>query len=323
MTLLRCWATKMRLSTFLLALLAGLALAGPASAAPKYVVGIGDQNATMFANPHFQKLGIKRVRYIVPWDGLKHRGQAAEIDTYMRFAKGAGMDVMIAFAARRGCYKDGIYSKSRKCAAPSYGAFRAQVRKFHRLYPEVRTYSPWNEANHKSQPTKRRPMLALRYYRVVRRVCMKCTVVALDVLDQGDMVRYLEAFARKAGSRARIWGIHNYSDVNGFTNGATQKILATVPGQVWMTETGGIVKFAPRYAYDERRAAKSIRKMFQIADKYSVRQPGMRSRITRLYPYQWTGVRRRERFDAGLTDHRGRPRKALAVFARYVRQRAR
>ncbi|HEX8102931.1 MAG TPA: hypothetical protein VF533_09975 [Solirubrobacteraceae bacterium] len=311
------------LTTILLSVVAALLLVSPAAAKPRYVVGIGDQSAAMFANPHFLKLGIKRVRYIVPWDGLKHAGQRAEIDTYMSFARGAGMDVMLAFSARRGCYKDGRYSKRKACRAPSYAAFRTQVRAFHRRFPEVRTYSPWNEANHKSQPTKQRPLLALRYYRVVRRVCMKCTVVALDLLDQGDMVRYLEAFAQKAGSRARIWGIHNYSDVNGFRNGATQKILAAAPGEVWMTETGGIVKFKPRYGYDERRAARSIRTMFALADKYSKRQPGTRSRITRVYPYQWTGVRRGERFDAGLTDPRGRPRKALQVFRRYVRQRGR
>ena len=313
----------MRLSVLLAGLLSALVLACPAAAAPRYVVGIGDQSAAMFLNPHFTELGLKRVRYIVPWDGLKHPGQAAEIDAYMRLARGAGMDVMIAFSARRGCYKDGQYSKRAVCRAPSYAAFRAQVRKFHRVYKEVRTYSPWNEANHKSQPTRRDPMLALRYYRVVRRVCMRCTVVALDVLDQGDMVDYLTAFARRAGSRARIWGIHNYSDVNGFTNGATRRILEAARGQVWMTETGGIVKFMPRYAYDEKRAARSIRTMFQLADRYSRRLPGLRARITRVYPYQWTGVRRKDRFDAGLTDRRGRPRKALTVFRRFVRHRAR
>jgi hypothetical protein len=42
----------------------------------------------------------------------------------------------------------------------------------------------------------------------------------------------------------------------------------------------------------------------------------MRSRITRLYNYQWTGVPRRSRFDAGLVNPDGSPRKAYKQFKR-------
>ena len=49
----------------------------------------------------------------------------------------------------------------------------------------------------------------------------------------------------------------------------------------------------------------------------------MRSRITRLYNYQWTGVRRGSRFDAGLVNSNGSARKAYRQFkksaARYDR----
>ena len=63
--------------------------------------------------------------------------------------------------------------------------------------------------------------------------------------------------------------------------------------------------------------------MFKLADKYDTRRSGMRSKITRLYNYQWTGVARSARFDAGLVNPDGSPRKAYQQFkksaARYDR----
>jgi hypothetical protein len=63
--------------------------------------------------------------------------------------------------------------------------------------------------------------------------------------------------------------------------------------------------------------------MFKLADRYDRRRSGLSSRITRLYNYQWTGVSRRERFDAGLVNPNGKGRKAYRQFkklaARYDR----
>ena len=50
--------------------------------------------------------------------------------------------------------------------------------------------------------------------------------------------------------------------------------------------------------------------MFQLADRYDSRLSGMRSRITRLYNYQWTGVPKNSGFDAGLVNPNGSARKA-------------
>ena len=84
-----------------------------------------------------------------------------------------------------------------------------------------------------------------------------------------------------------------------------------MPGEVWLTETGGILKFLPALQALARRARPTRTKyMFKLADKYDSRRSGMRSRITRLYNYQWTGVPRSARFDAGLVNPNGSPRKA-------------
>ncbi len=89
-----------------------------------------------------------------------------------------------------------------------------------------------------------------------------------------------------------------------------------MPGQVWLTETGGILKFLPAFKRSERRQADRTKYMFRLVDKYDSRRAGMRSRITRLYNYQWTGVRRSARFDAGLVGPSGAPRKAFVEFKR-------
>ena len=92
-------------------------------------------------------------------------------------------------------------------------------------------------------------------------------------------------------------------------------MLSMVPGQVWLTETGGIVKFG-RLKLQPSRAAKRTKWMFKLANRYDSRQRGLRSKITQLYVYRWFGEARGARFDAGLVSANGSPRKAYNVFAK-------
>ena len=74
----------------------------------------------MFDNASWQSLKLKRVRYLVPWDYAKHRGQRDEVDHYMTPRAPARQDVLVTFTARRGCYlPSGRYSKAKACRAPS------------------------------------------------------------------------------------------------------------------------------------------------------------------------------------------------------------
>jgi hypothetical protein len=276
----------------------------------------------MFSNPAFQRLGLKRVRYLVPWDWRRVPGERAEVQGFLAAAQGAGKEVFVTFTASRGCWVNNRYSRAARCRAPSAGRYRASFRAFRRAFPFVKAFAPWNEANHASQPTARSPRLAARYYNVVRGACRGCTIVAADVLDQRGVEGYLRSFQRYAKGSPRRWGLHNYSDVNRVRATGTRAVLRTVRGEVWLTETGGVVKFGNSFPYSERRAAARTRFMFQLADRYSRRQAGLRSRISRIYPYSWTGVARGERFDAGLTDPDGSPRAAYGVFRKYARKRS-
>ena len=48
----------------------------------------------------------------------------------------------------------------------------------------------------------------------MKSVCKKCTVMAADVLDSSDVKTYLRKFQKATKSKGRIWGLHNYKDVN-------------------------------------------------------------------------------------------------------------
>ena len=303
-----------------MAVLLALLTAAPAEA--RYRLGIGEQKPEMFASPAWQTLGLRHVRYLVPWD-WQRTGAEAEIAAYMTAARAARQNVLVTFTARLGCYDGRRYSRARICRAPSARAYRAAVRAFDDDYPWVRTYSAWNEINHVSQPTFRSPRLAVRYYAVLRREARlrHFRVMAADVLDTSNMRHYLRAFLRRAPGRPRLWGLHNYQDVNRRTSADTRDMLRLVPGRVWLTETGGVVKFGEsrQFRYSEARAARRTRWMFRLAGRYDGRRRGLRSTIARLYVYCWYGEPPGAHFDAGLVNPDGTPRRAYSVVAEHAR----
>jgi hypothetical protein len=297
------------------ALMLSLVVAAPASA--KYRVGLGEQNPQMFDTASWQSLKLKRVRYLVPWDYNKHAAQRAEVFAYMNRARGARQDVLVTFTARRGCYSaSGRYSKTRACRAPSAKAYRKAFLAFDKAFPWVRTYSAWNEINHKSQPTFKSPRKAAGYYNVLRKYTgrKKFRAMAADMLDTGNMSRYLASFKRSAKGKPKLWGLHNYGDVNRKRTTYTKQMLRSVPGEVWLTETGGIVKLLPSFKRSTSRAASRTRGMFRLVNRYDTRRRGMRSKITRLFVYSFFGAHPTARFDAGLVNPDSSPRPAFNVF---------
>jgi hypothetical protein len=292
-----------------LALLVALGVGAPAKAA--YQVGIGDQNAKMFEESAFKRLNLKRVRYIVPWDWSKSDEQAQEIDDYMKAARAAKMDVLVTFTAKRGCFNGTSYSRSSACRAPSASAYKQSFLRFDKKYSWVRAYSAWNEINHVSQPTHNSPTLAARYWNVLNPLQRSkgFRAVAGDFLDNSDVGSYATRFLRAAKGSPRLWGLHNYKDVNRRQSKGVATLLRTLPGELWLTETGGIVKFGKDFPFSESRAAARTRYMFQSA-------------LKRVYVYRYFGGTSEERFDAGLTDEDGSPRQAYSVFRDFARRAA-
>ncbi|MDA0166019.1 hypothetical protein OM076_37490 [Solirubrobacter ginsenosidimutans] len=312
----------MRLLGVLIALVAASLAAD--TAVGSYRVGVSEQAAAMFDNPAWQSLGLTRVRYLVPWDWYRH-GQEAEVTGFMNAARARGQDVLVTFTAHRGCFDGRVYAPDPACRAPSARAYREAIRTFDDRFPWVRTYSAWNEVNHISQPTFTSPNLAVRYYRVLlhQSRTRRFRVMAADLLDTANLFPYLRAFMRRAPGRPRLWGLHNYQDVNLHTSADTRQMLATAPGELWLTETGGIVRFgdSAQFGYSESRAAQSTRWLFTLADRYDAPRRGRRSTLTRVYVYKWFGEPSDARFDAGLTDMYGTPRAGFFVFRRFARAR--
>ena len=98
-------------------ILLAVVAAAVAPAHATYRLGVGDQNAAMFSTPAWQNLGLKRVRYLVPWDWAR-TGQAAEVDAFMSAARAHRQDVLVTFNARHGCYDGRRYSRAAVLTIP-------------------------------------------------------------------------------------------------------------------------------------------------------------------------------------------------------------
>ncbi|MBA2505986.1 MAG: hypothetical protein H0V29_08590 [Thermoleophilaceae bacterium] len=270
----------------------------------KPIVGISDQNPFTFSDPTFGALGLGYARLITPWNSIRTR--PAELDRWLRTARAVGIEPLVSFN-----HSETDKCPARPCKAPSLGAYTKAFKAFRKKYPWVKVISPWNEANHQSQPLAKKPKLAARYYNVVRANCRGCKVVAADVLDSTNLAKWLKTFKRTA-KKPRLWGLHNYTDTNRFRATGTAAMVKLVKGEIWLTETGGVVSFTtadgrPALPYNEARAARSIKYMFTLARRYP-------KRIKRLYIYQWRKNNSFDRFDAGILGFDGKPRPSLAVL---------
>jgi hypothetical protein len=273
--------------SILLCLLALLCAPAPAHA---LTVGMGDQKPETFSDPRFEALGLRHARYVVPFDvALRHDGRRQQFDRWLATAQARGIEPLVAF-----------YSDSGRRTPPSVATYRRAVRAFHATYPSVRNLTTWNEVNR--SVLHRHPRRAAQMYRALVGVCPSCRVVAADVLDDGNMVRFLRAFRRHAPS-ARLWGLHNYIDANRNRTVGTRRMLATVRGQVWLTEVGGIVRTRTA-RWNEAQQAVATRRTFALARSSA--------RIKRVYLYHWSGGQRT--WDSGFIAPSGRARPALAAL---------
>jgi hypothetical protein len=293
-----------------IAVLLAALVAVPAAQA-KVRVGLSEQNPDMFAESNWTQLKLKRVRYILPWDYAKHAGNHAEVTSFMNAARAKRQEVLVTFGARRGCFNNNRYSKKKACRAPSQKAYKAAVKAFRKEFRYAKTFAPWNEVNHVSQPTYRKPKLAAKYYKSLKSVCKGCTVMAADVLDSSDVRSYLRRFLRASKGAGRIWGLHNYKDVNRRQSTGVRNVLSVVKGKVWLTETGGIVKFGKDFPRSTKRAASRTKYMFKLARRYR--------RVQRIYVYRYFGEPRSARFDAGLVNPNGSARPAFKQFKKSIK----
>lgn len=304
----------------LLAALAVLAVPASAPAKTNVAVGIGDQAPAMFGNPLYQALHLKKTRYFIEWNAIDQPAEIQKALAFVAAARNSGVKTLMHIST------DDINSQPRK-KLPSTSQYRTKVKKLVALFKPlgVKDWGAWNEANHKSQPTQKNPRRAAQFFLKLRSVCKGCTIVALDVLDQSGVEKYINSWFRGLGKsnrrKATIIGIHNYSEVNRkLRKGSkkypgTKRIIDAVRKQnrsakFWYTETGGLVKLASAFPCNPDRAANRIAYMFTLAKKY-------RRYIKRLYTFNWSPTpdcATTARFDAGLINPDGSPRPGYNTF---------
>jgi hypothetical protein len=293
-----------------------------AHASSSFLTGIGDQQTNMFTNPLWLQLHTKIARYIAPYDAAVRPYSLQLAREWIGQAEADHQRVLVAF----------YHSEYTPTKMPSVAVYQRDVKKFLALFPKVKQYQAWNEANRGTivEIVKGKRHTALvspsatqsaQYYKALRAVCRGCSLTGLDILDGPSVnpsLRYIgeykRAIARLKVPMAKLWGLHNYSDTNRFQSTRTRAILAAVPGQVWLTETGGIVQFGS--AFPNRKGSGLTRSSKALA--YMFRLASSNKRIARLYIFQWSGGNGSVRFDAGLMDPNDLPRPGYVVVCKQL-----
>jgi hypothetical protein len=282
-------------------------------------VGIGDESPLMFTSPSYQPLHASIARYFTAYDVASGSDPTAlaALKTWLAAAQAAGVQPLIAF----------YHNDATAEQMPSVAAYTKDMQDFVAMFPQVTVLTPWNESNRGNvrapddnydSPTAKQ---AAHYYLALRKVCPACTIVGLDVLDSTDpaaTIGYINQFKADVGRKhmPHIWGLHNYSETNRFEDNGTKAMLADIPGQLWLTETGGLAKFPPNFPFNLKRQARATKYMFALADSSS--------RIRRLYIYSWFGEGGNHGiFDAGLVNAVGDPRPAYCVVYEHIRGKKR
>jgi hypothetical protein len=302
-----------RRSVIAILVVAAAALGG-APPAGALTIGIADQRAGTFHDARLTSL-VHNARLSVPWDAMGYGWQRREIDSWMTAARAVGITPLVTFGR----------SRARRFSLPPTAVYRRAVARFHHRYPDVREYSPWNEPNLAIHPSNYDPARIASYYRVLRRMCRRCRVLGADVVDISSLEPWMRAYLREfpRDRRPRLWGLHNYVDVNSSSSWGTRTMRRLAPGEIWFTETGAIVRRAAPSATgrpDRRLAIRAGGGAHAVrATKRVFRLAATSRRITRVYIYHWK-AKHRGPWDSALVAPDGRLRSSFDVFAAQARR---
>ncbi len=269
-------------------------LLGGAPAAPADVVtGIGSESPSMLSSPWFTGLAVANVRLDVPWNAGLATGPW---DSWLQQAHAEGLNVLVALdhVPASNC----PYSNCSLVDVPTYEYSLAGLLT---RYPWITEIEPWNEPNDSTEPTAGDPAAAASYYEAARFVCPTCTVIAGNMLDGPSLSTYLQQYRAALTDTPAVWGLHDYFDANYFENAGIDTLLASTTGDVWLTETGGLVANGT-LPYDETRAAQAVDWIYGL--------DASRPRVSHVFFYGWLPPTAPGDFDSGLLDASGDPRPA-------------
>ena len=205
----------------------------------------------MFDNANFQALeASSAIRYLVPYDWYKNSGQSAEVKGFMERAAAPPAPTcwstsrLVAVATTTAATRS-ARSAARRASRPTSRRSSASAAS----YPSVQDVRRLERGATTSRSRRpRSPKLAAKYFLAARSVC-----------------RSLQDRRRRRARLRRTWS-RWLSDVQALRQGqgadlgpaqlrrrqpqahlaARATCCGKAPGEVWLTETGGILKFLPQ-----------------------------------------------------------------------------
>jgi len=296
---------------------------GTAGAARPAVIGIGDPTPTMFADPHFSRLGITTARDVVPWDVVTRPTDAPDLAAFrvwLHAAQAAKVTPLISFGAD--------FSNPAANYVPTVSQYAHAVKAFLDAFPQIKTYTPWNEPDFVYRSLAHHPELAAGYFNVLFELCRDCTVLAGDVyLPTAAAVPtaahasffngipplgpWLRAYIRDLRHRPAGWALHDYIEVRGRNTLQLQTLMSMTSGPIWLDETGGILQRGHWWFPNQSAASAAGDEQFllSLTKRYH--------RIARIYHYEWQGVANAG-WDSGLIAPNGSPRPAYNVLLTWM-----
>lgn len=295
------------------------------AAARHVVIGIGDQNPSMFGDPRFAKLGITTTRAVVPWDVVTRPADAPDLTgfkAWLHAAEGAHLTPLISFGA-----------DSTNPAAnyvPTVSQYTHAVSAFLSAFPQVKTYTAWNEPDFVYRSLARHPGLAAAYFNALFEQCHHCTVLAGDVylptaaaVPKSERASFfhgiaplgpwLRAYIQGLRHRPAGWALHDYIEVRGRNSLQLQTLMSMTSGPIWLDETGGILRRGHWWFPNQSAAGAAEDEQFllSLATRYH--------RVAGIYHYEWQGVAGAG-WDSGLIAPNGAPRPAYTVLLNWMRR---
>jgi Glycosyl hydrolase catalytic core len=278
--------------------------AGPALASVKPLIGISDNSSAMFGSSLFTRLNLPIVRIMVDWDTVNKGWELRATQAWVNAAIADHVQPMVSFTGD-------THTRSNK--VPSTRQYEAAIKVFLKDFPQVKTYTPWNEPDWIYRPAlANNPALAASYFNVLIRDCHHCTIVAGDLyLPAAQLGPWVKAYARHLNGRPKAWALHNYYDVREHNTNQLRTLESLTSGQIWLTEISGV----------ERRGHWQFRNQSPNAaardESYLLSLSRHNPRIARIYHYQWQASPAAG-WDSGLLGPLGKPRPAYWTVANYV-----
>lgn len=284
-----------------------LTMLGLARDSQALTIGIGEQQASAYNSGHFQKLNIKNVRIIVPWDAWKEGFARHDADAALGEMKRLGIEPLVVIGRSR-------YTRR----LPRPAVYQKYVTALVRRHRWVKYWSPINEANF-IPDTKNKPRLAAAYQKGLFAACLtyQCRTVSPSVLDSKNLLSWSLEYRAALPLRMRpsIWLLHNYHDANFFTTQYSRPFLKAMNRhQIWLAEVGGLVRGNGPNSSKWPKGLNHQVKVFNWLMNDVI--PNNR-RINRVYFYQWQAPYN-ARWDSGIMNPNYKPRPVYFTLLDYL-----